>query len=119
MLAEFAVSALLIASLAYSNSFPLTMLITLVLGFVVQGAQGALGALAATFYPTAIRSTGVGWALGDRPHRLDCRPHARRLDADVAMGPARNLSGRRDSCALRRCRNPAEPVASKKFASGP
>ena len=64
MLAEFVLSALLIASLAFSKSFLVTMAITLVLGFVVQGAQGALGALAATFYPTAIRSTGVGWALG-------------------------------------------------------
>lgn len=64
MLVEFVLSAALIASLAFSKSFLATMTITLVLGFAVQGAQGALGALAATFYPTAIRSTGVGWALG-------------------------------------------------------
>ncbi len=64
LLAEFVASALLIAALALSQTFLLTMTITLVLGFVVQSAQGALGALSATFYPTAIRSTGVGWALG-------------------------------------------------------
>ena len=64
MLAEFVVSTLLIVSLAFSTSFLLTMMITLVLGFVVQGAQGGLAAVAANFYPTAIRSTGVGWALG-------------------------------------------------------
>jgi AAHS family 4-hydroxybenzoate transporter-like MFS transporter len=64
LLAEFVASTLLIASLAFSQTFLLTMIITLVLGFMVQSAQGALGALAATFYPTAIRSTGVGWALG-------------------------------------------------------
>ena len=64
LLAEFAASTLLIVSLAFSQTFLLTMIITLVLGFAVQSAQGALGALAATFYPTAIRSTGVGWALG-------------------------------------------------------
>jgi len=64
MLAEFVVSTLLIVSLAFSTSLLLTMTITLVLGFVVQGAQGGLAAVAANFYPTAIRSTGVGWALG-------------------------------------------------------
>ena len=64
LLAEFAASALLIAGLAYSQSYLPAMIITFVLGFTVQSAQGALGALAAIFYPTAIRSTGVGWALG-------------------------------------------------------
>ncbi len=33
-------------------------------GVVVIGAQGGLNALAARFYPTSVRSTGVGWALG-------------------------------------------------------
>ena len=33
-------------------------------GFFVIGAQAGANALAAEFYPTAIRSTGVGWALG-------------------------------------------------------
>lgn len=33
-------------------------------GFVVIGAQAGLNALAARFYPTSVRSTGVGWALG-------------------------------------------------------
>jgi len=64
LLVDFVCAALLIASLAFSTRFLLTMAITLVLGIVVQGAQGALGALAATIYPTSIRSTGVGWALG-------------------------------------------------------
>jgi AAHS family 4-hydroxybenzoate transporter-like MFS transporter len=64
LLAEFLCTTLLIASLAYSNSLPLTMAITFVLGFVVQGAQGGLSAVAATFYPISIRSTGIGWCLG-------------------------------------------------------
>jgi MFS transporter, AAHS family, 4-hydroxybenzoate transporter len=64
LLAEFACSALLIGSLAYSTLFPLTMLITLVLGFVVQAAQAGLNVIGATIYPTSIRSTGIGWALG-------------------------------------------------------
>jgi AAHS family 4-hydroxybenzoate transporter-like MFS transporter len=33
-------------------------------GFFVIGSQTSSNALAAEFYPTAIRSTGVGWALG-------------------------------------------------------
>jgi MFS transporter, AAHS family, 4-hydroxybenzoate transporter len=64
LLAEFLCSAALIGSLAYSTSFPLTMVITLVLGFTVQAAQGGLNVIAATIYPTSMRATGIGWALG-------------------------------------------------------
>ena len=64
LLTEFLCTTLLIASLAYSSSFALMMTITFVLGFVVQGAQGGLSAIAATFYPISIRSTGIGWCLG-------------------------------------------------------
>jgi MFS transporter, AAHS family, 4-hydroxybenzoate transporter len=44
-----------------------TSLVTLAIfaaGFCIVGGQIAANALAATYYPTAIRSTGVGWALG-------------------------------------------------------
>jgi MFS transporter, AAHS family, 4-hydroxybenzoate transporter len=64
LVSEFVLSTLLIASLAFSTAFPVTMAITFVMGFIVQAAQGGLNALAATVYPTAIRATGVGWALG-------------------------------------------------------
>jgi len=33
-------------------------------GFCIIGGQIAANALAATYYPTMVRSTGVGWALG-------------------------------------------------------
>jgi AAHS family 4-hydroxybenzoate transporter-like MFS transporter len=33
-------------------------------GFCIVGGQTAANALAAAFYPTSVRSTGVGWALG-------------------------------------------------------
>ncbi len=33
-------------------------------GFLVIGGQSAANAFAAEYYPTALRSTGVGWALG-------------------------------------------------------
>ncbi len=64
LLAEFLCTTLLIAALAYSSSLSLLMTVTFVLGFVVQGAQGGLSAVAATFYPISIRSTGIGWCLG-------------------------------------------------------
>jgi AAHS family 4-hydroxybenzoate transporter-like MFS transporter len=45
-------------------SVPLLMLLTFGAGLCVVGGQNSANALAAIFYPTAIRSTGVGWALG-------------------------------------------------------
>ena len=33
-------------------------------GLCIIGGQPAVNALAATYYPTAVRSTGVGWSLG-------------------------------------------------------
>jgi AAHS family 4-hydroxybenzoate transporter-like MFS transporter len=40
------------------------MAVTFTLGISVQGAQAGINALSAMYYPTVIRSTGVGWALG-------------------------------------------------------
>ena len=65
LVAEFVVCALLIAMLANVGTSLLPMLIaTMVLGISVQGAQAGLNALAAMFYPTSVRATGIGWALG-------------------------------------------------------
>jgi AAHS family 4-hydroxybenzoate transporter-like MFS transporter len=47
-----------------STSIPLTMFVVFMAGFGVIGGQTAANAVAATSYPTEIRSTGVGWALG-------------------------------------------------------
>ena len=64
LLGEFAVCMVLISSLAWIDSFGLIMAVTLLSGFFIQGAQAGLNAIAATYYPTTVRSTGVGWALG-------------------------------------------------------
>jgi AAHS family 4-hydroxybenzoate transporter-like MFS transporter len=64
LLSEFVLSLLLISSLGLIAAFPLIMLVTFLCGCFIQGAQAGLNALAATFYPTSMRSTGVGWALG-------------------------------------------------------
>jgi AAHS family 4-hydroxybenzoate transporter-like MFS transporter len=47
-----------------STSVPAIIAITLGAGFSVSGGQKSVNALAVIFYPTAVRSTGVGWALG-------------------------------------------------------
>jgi hypothetical protein len=36
-------------------------------GFLVIGTQYSMNALAANFYPTGLRSTGIGWAQGIGP----------------------------------------------------
>jgi AAHS family 4-hydroxybenzoate transporter-like MFS transporter len=59
-IAVFAVGA--IGQLGHSVVF-ITMAI-FAAGFCMVGGQIAANALAATFYPTSIRATGVGWALG-------------------------------------------------------
>jgi MFS transporter, AAHS family, 4-hydroxybenzoate transporter len=59
-IAVFAVGA--IGRLGHSVVF-VTMAI-FVAGFCIVGGQTAANALAAAFYPTSVRSTGVGWALG-------------------------------------------------------
>jgi len=65
MLGEFVASVALVwvAALIFAN-FELMMVVTFVLGVSVQAAQAGLNVLAAMYYPTAIRSTGVGWSLG-------------------------------------------------------
>jgi len=46
------------------GSAALLMFLTFGAGFCIVGGQNASNALASIFYPTNIRSTGVGWALG-------------------------------------------------------
>jgi len=58
-------AAILIAAIGQAGS-AIELIIPAVFGagFCVIGAQIGANALTATFYPTFIRSTGVGWALG-------------------------------------------------------
>jgi AAHS family 4-hydroxybenzoate transporter-like MFS transporter len=61
----YSASALFIAGIAIGSANVWTLMIsTFLAGFGVVGAQIGMNALAASLYPTAIRSTGVGWALG-------------------------------------------------------
>ncbi|WGD48962.1 MFS transporter [Bradyrhizobium sp. CB1650] len=60
LMAAVAVAAIGMAS----HSIVLVTIAIFASGFCIVGGQIASNALTATFYPTAIRSTGVGWALG-------------------------------------------------------
>jgi AAHS family 4-hydroxybenzoate transporter-like MFS transporter len=65
LLAQFGLCGLLIALMAMMVDFWLLVTVmAFFLGFMVIGSQAGLNVLAAQFYPTFIRSTGVGWALG-------------------------------------------------------
>jgi AAHS family 4-hydroxybenzoate transporter-like MFS transporter len=63
LLVQFIMSAALVASMSYTTSYVSIMAVMLALGYFLNGAQSGLNAVAAGFYPTAIRSTGIGWAL--------------------------------------------------------
>jgi AAHS family 4-hydroxybenzoate transporter-like MFS transporter len=54
-----------VAAVGFSGqSIVLAALAIFCAGFCIVGGQIASNALAATYYPTMVRSTGVGWALG-------------------------------------------------------
>jgi MFS transporter, AAHS family, 4-hydroxybenzoate transporter len=57
---------LFVALFGFSIGGPSWLLLTTAFcaGFCISGGQKSVIALAAIFYPTPIRSTGVGWALG-------------------------------------------------------
>jgi AAHS family 4-hydroxybenzoate transporter-like MFS transporter len=63
----FAVASISIAAIAIPSvlgAAPLLTLVVFIAGWCIVGGQPGLNALAATYYPTAMRSTGVGWCLG-------------------------------------------------------
>jgi AAHS family 4-hydroxybenzoate transporter-like MFS transporter len=63
--ASFAVGSLVIAGVGWSIPVLGALLVTVFFaGWCSIGAQPGLNAMSATFYPTYLRSTGIGWALG-------------------------------------------------------
>lgn len=61
----YLITAVCIFGLGYvTHSHALTMAVTFAMGFALIGSSFCLGALAASYYPTEARSTGVGWGLG-------------------------------------------------------
>jgi MFS transporter, AAHS family, 4-hydroxybenzoate transporter len=65
LVVEYVLAGAFLAALArLAVPFHVLQLLAFGIGFMIIGSQGGLNALAANFYPTAVRSTGVGWALG-------------------------------------------------------
>jgi MFS transporter, AAHS family, 4-hydroxybenzoate transporter len=65
LVGSFFVACLSIAIVGWSLGTPTTLMVVMfVAGWCTIGAQPGLNALSATFYPTYLRSTGVGWGLG-------------------------------------------------------
>jgi AAHS family 4-hydroxybenzoate transporter-like MFS transporter len=56
--------AIFIVLLGRAHSIWIIMLWTFLAGIGIVGGQSAANVVTATYYPTFIRSTGVGWALG-------------------------------------------------------
>ncbi len=62
---SFLLAALTIAMIGQPGvALPVLFIVVVVTGFCIIGGQPAVNALAATYYPTTLRSTGVGWSLG-------------------------------------------------------
>jgi AAHS family 4-hydroxybenzoate transporter-like MFS transporter len=61
----FAIATVSVAMIGYPGlSLALLTAMVFIAGATVVGAQPSLNAMAGSFYPTHLRSTGVGWALG-------------------------------------------------------
>lgn len=62
--ASFGVGFIAVALIGQFSSLGILFSVVFVAGFCVVGGQGGLNSLAANFYPTSVRSTGIGSALG-------------------------------------------------------
>ncbi len=62
---SFALACITIAMIGQSGaSIAMLFVLIFIAGWCVVGGQPGINALAGTFYPTSLRSTGVGWGLG-------------------------------------------------------
>lgn len=62
---SYIVATIAIAAIGqFLGDLPLALLAIAIAGFCVMAGQAAMNAFSATFYPTHIRATGVGWGLG-------------------------------------------------------
>lgn len=65
LLMNFAAATVAIVLVGQVHTSLLPVFITIfVAGFCIVGGQPAINALAATYYPTSLRSTGIGWSVG-------------------------------------------------------
>ncbi|SOE63649.1 benzoate transport [Burkholderia sp. YR290] len=65
LFACFALGALSVGAIgAVSHALAWLLVVVFAGGFCIVGGQPAVNALAGHFYPTTLRSTGIGWSLG-------------------------------------------------------
>jgi AAHS family 4-hydroxybenzoate transporter-like MFS transporter len=64
LFAASAVSVVVMAQILASPAPLVVIAVSLLVGFCLSGGQKANNALSVYFYPTALRGTGLGWALG-------------------------------------------------------
>jgi MFS transporter, AAHS family, 4-hydroxybenzoate transporter len=61
----FGLGCIIVVALGRAETSVLAlMLLTFAAGFCVIGGQNGANVLSAIFYPTSVRSTGIGWSLG-------------------------------------------------------
>ncbi|CAN7234681.1 MFS transporter [Trinickia sp. LjRoot230] len=65
LMATFAGAAVFVGTIGTAApALPWLVVVVFAAGFCVVGGQPAVNALAGHYYPTALRSTGIGWSLG-------------------------------------------------------
>jgi AAHS family 4-hydroxybenzoate transporter-like MFS transporter len=65
LFASFACAAVFVGMIgSAAQALPWLLVAVFAAGFCVVGGQPAVNALAGQYYPTALRSTGIGWSLG-------------------------------------------------------
>ena len=65
LVASFGIACVTIALIGQPGlSIAVLFVLVFIAGWCVVGGQPGINALAGTFYPTSLRSTGVGWGLG-------------------------------------------------------
>jgi MFS transporter, AAHS family, 4-hydroxybenzoate transporter len=65
LFASFACAAVFVGMIgSVSHALPWLLVAVFAGGFCIVGGQPAVNALAGQYYPTALRSTGIGWSLG-------------------------------------------------------
>lgn len=60
----YTATAVIVLAIARANDPTLAFLPTALGGAGIAGSQFCFNALVASYYPTAVRTTGLGWALG-------------------------------------------------------
>lgn len=61
----FMVAVASVALIGYAvDQLALLFVVVFVAGFAIVGGQPAINALSASFYPSSLRTTGVGWSIG-------------------------------------------------------